>query len=120
MIFEEIFRPLIERADEALACLLMGFDGLKVAAAAKPGVAFDLELMGAEAAAIVGQLGRASFAEQFGRTEEVVFRSAKTSILLRAVSPEYFVVLVLRPDAPVGKGRFLLSLIEPALARELG
>lgn len=119
MIFREHFEALIRRMENSLACMLMGFDGIAVVSAARPGLDLDLELMGAEISAIIKQLRNAAFVQQFGKAREFVFRSNRTTILLKAITEDYFVALILNPDAHVGKGRFLLRLIEPDLLKEL-
>jgi hypothetical protein len=40
-------------------------------------------------------------------------------MLIRVVSPEYFVALAIRPDGNFGKGRYLLRLVAPKLQAEI-
>lgn len=119
MNFEEKLRALLERLENSLACVLMGFDGIPLASATRPGVNLDLELMGAEASVIMNQLRQAAFTAQFGCSGEACFRSEETTILIRVLTQNYFLVLITRPEAYVGKGRFLARAIEPDLLREL-
>ncbi len=119
MIFEKSFNALMERLDQGLACLLMGTDGIHVVSVIKPGVELDLELMGAEISVFVNQLRKAAFASQFGQSREVVIRSSKTKVLLRVLTDDYFVALVMSAEATVGKGRFLLDLVVPEILEEL-
>jgi len=109
----------MERLDHSLACMLMGFDGIQVESVIRPETDLDLELMGAEISAIVNQLRQAAFISQFGTTKEFVLRSDQTTILLSVLTIDYFLALVMGPDAHVGKGRFLLRSIESELIREL-
>lgn len=119
MIFNSQFETLLERLENSMACMLMGFDGISVVSVAKEGMELDLEMMGAEISAFVNQLRKASFVAQFGVTREFTFRSESSTILLRVLTDDYFVALVVKPEAHIGKGRFLLSLIEEEMVKEL-
>ncbi len=119
MNFEQTFQKLLERLDHSLAMMLMGVDGISVVSQAKPGVTLELELMGAEISAVLSQLRHLSFVSQFGETNEFVFRSDKTTILLTMVTHDYFVALVMSPECHVGKGRHLLRMLQPELLTEL-
>ena len=119
MIFKSQFEALLEKLEHSLACMLMGFDGISVVAVAKEDVELDLDLMGAEISAFVNQLRKASFVSQFGTTKEFTFSSDKSTIMLKVLTDDYFVVLVVKPEAHLGKGRFLLRLMEDELIKEL-
>ncbi len=119
MIFEKRFQELMDRLDNSLACMLMGFDGINVVSVLHPDSDLDLELMGAEISVMVSQLRQASFTSQFGKARELVLNSTQTKVLLQVLTEDYFIVLVMRPEAHIGKGRFLLSLLESDLVQEL-
>lgn len=99
--------------------MLMGFDGITVVSEVAPDCSLDLELMGAELSAIVNQARQAAFVSQFGQSREFVIRSDDTTILLRVLTDDYFIVLVMGPQAHVGKGRFLLRLVEKEIVAQL-
>lgn len=120
MIFEKQFNTLIERLENSLACILMGFDGISVLSKGKPGIDLDLELMGAEISAFVNQLRHAAFIDQFGEAKELVLHCKDTTILLHILTKDYFLALVMLPEAHVGKGRFLLKIMEDEIVSELG
>jgi predicted regulator of Ras-like GTPase activity (Roadblock/LC7/MglB family) len=110
---------LLKRLDNGMACMLMGFDGINVVAEQSPDSNLDLDLMGAELSAIVNQVRQAAFVSQFGQSREFVLRSETTTILLKVLTDDYFIVLVMKPDAHVGKGRFLLRMAEKEIVSQL-
>lgn len=40
-------------------------------------------------------------------------------MIVRVVTPEYFVALALRPEGNFGKGRYLMRVVTPKLQAEL-
>lgn len=112
MIFEERFKSILDQLEGGQAIFLMGFDGISVVSVVKPGVVVDTELMGAEVSSVVNQLRQAAFTGAFGELIEFVFSSRKAKVLIRVMTENYFIAVVLGPDAYIGKARFLLRLAE--------
>lgn|GEM_PF-211987 len=119
MIFNSQFKTLLERLDNSLACMLMGFDGISVVSEAKDNTDLDLDLMGAEISSFVNQMRKASFVSQFGVPKEFTFRSETSTILLKVLTKDYFVALIVSPEAHLGKGRFLLRMMQDEFLKEL-
>ena len=50
---------------------------------------------------------------------EVSINSERVVTLMRMITPEYFIVLAMRPEGNYGKGRYLMRVVAPKLQQEL-
>jgi predicted regulator of Ras-like GTPase activity (Roadblock/LC7/MglB family) len=120
MSFRTHLESVVNQVDGALACSVMGFDGISVDTFQREEAA-ELELGGAwvEYANLLGQLRQAAETLKTGTVTEVSVNSDKVLTLMRLVSPEYFLVLALRADGNYGKGRYILRVTAPQIRAEL-
>jgi predicted regulator of Ras-like GTPase activity (Roadblock/LC7/MglB family) len=120
MSFRTHLESVVNQVDGALACSVMGFDGISVETHQKEEAA-DLELNGTwvEYANLLGQLRQAAEALKTGEVQEVSVNSERVMTLMRLISPEYFLILALRTDGNYGKGRYVLRVIAPKIRAEL-
>ncbi|HEX8819225.1 MAG TPA: hypothetical protein VF794_04825 [Archangium sp.] len=120
MSFRTHLESVVNQVDGALACSVMGFDGISVETHQKE-EAGELELNGAwvEYANLLSQLKQAAETLKTGEVHEVSINSENVLTLMRLISPEYFLVLALRADGNYGKGRYVLRVIAPRIRAEL-
>ena len=79
----------------------------------------DIQTVGMEFSFILTQVRKAAEILEVGAVQEVSIRTGSLTMLIRVVSPEYFVALAIRPDGNFGKGRYLLRLVAPKLQAEI-
>ena len=125
MSFSEQLAAVVKQVDGAVACSVMGFDGIAVEthqAAAHEAAAADLDLNSAwvEYGNVLSQLRSAAETLKTGGISEVSVNTEKLLTVMRMVTPEYFVVLGMLPTANYGKGRYALRIAAPKLKAELG
>lgn len=118
-MFKESLRRLVADTDGGLASLLMDFEGIPLETYARDDAPFDIEAVGAEVSVVVKAIQRASEMLDAGEAKEVAFKSDKLVTLIRVLNDNYFLALALTPDGNFGKGRYLLRVAAPELAREL-
>jgi predicted regulator of Ras-like GTPase activity (Roadblock/LC7/MglB family) len=120
MSFRTHLESVVNQVDGALACSVMGFDGIAVETYQREEAA-ELELNGAwvEYANLLSQLRQAAETLKTGTVQEVSVNSEKVLTLMRLVSPEYFLVLALQADGNYGKGRYVLRVTAPKIHAEL-
>lgn len=118
-MFKETLRQMLERCEGSLAGVLMGFDGIAVDSYAVPDGDRDGETVGMELSHVLGQVRLASAALEAGGLEEVTIRCSRLMVVLRALSEEYFLALVMRPDANLGKARYVCRIASPDLRKNL-
>lgn len=122
MGFTEHLKTVVSSVDGAIACSVMGFDGIAVETFQGPGSGSqDLELSSAwvEFANVLSQLRHAVTGLKTGAVSELAVNSEKCLTLIRMINGEYFVVLGLTPSGNQGKGRYVLRVTAPLLAQEL-
>lgn len=120
MSFRAHLESVVNQVDGALACSVMGFDGISVETFQKD-EAGALELNGAwvEYANLLTQLKNAADVLRTGAVQELSVNSEKVLTIIRMVSPEYFLVLALKAEGNYGKGRYVLRVTAPKVRAEL-
>ena len=115
-MFNDILAGIRERVDGALAVSLIGLDGIAIASLTSPGV--PLEALGAEFGGFVKQI-RPNPELQTGEVLQFALVTERYITFLSAVTPEYFLLLVLRGDGNYGRARFELAKAKDLLRGEL-
>jgi predicted regulator of Ras-like GTPase activity (Roadblock/LC7/MglB family) len=120
MSFRAHLESVVNQVDGALACSVMGFDGISVETYQRD-EAGELELNGAwvEYANLLTQLKNAADVLKTGAVTELSVNSEKVLTIIRLVSPEYFLVLALKAEGNYGKGRYVLRITAPKVRAEL-
>jgi predicted regulator of Ras-like GTPase activity (Roadblock/LC7/MglB family) len=119
MGFREHLQEVCRGVDGALACSLMGVDGIEVDTHLVGGGDVDVKSLLVEYSGIFRSAREAAQAHQAGGIHEVSIQTDKVLTVARLVSPEYFMVLALGPDGNLGKARYLLRVTAPRLRSEL-
>ena len=118
MIFDEVVQKAVEETKGAIAAVIMASDGISLSQYVKPEVEMDLETLGIEYANLLSETNRSSEAMNAGALAELQLSTDKYITLIRVLTPEYFIALILSPKGNLGKGRFLLRVNAPAILRE--
>lgn len=120
MAFLPHLESVVSQVDGALACSVMGFDGIAVESH-QVDAASDLDLASAwvEFANILSQVKNAAEVLKTGAVSELSINSERVITLMRLVSPEYFLILAMRPEGNYGKGRYVLRVTAPKVRAEL-
>ena len=124
MAFLPHLESVVTQVDGAIACSVMGFDGIAVETYQAPqsaDLASQIELSSAwvEYGNALSQLKSGADLLKAGTVAEVSINTEKLITLMRMVTPEYFVVLALKPEGNYGKGRYVLRVTAPKLKAEL-
>ena len=118
-MFKEALTGIVERTEGATGALIMGMDGIAVERYFLPeGSEANMDVAAAEVTSLVRSALRAGGHTGLGSLQELFVNFEHVRILARMFSPEYFVVLTLRPESNLGRGRFELRKAELQLARE--
>jgi predicted regulator of Ras-like GTPase activity (Roadblock/LC7/MglB family) len=124
MGFSEQLQQIVASVDGAIACSVMGFDGIAVETVQSKkaeGAAAALELNSAwvEYANVLSQVKATAETLKTGKVSELSVNTEKVITLMRMVTPDYFLVLGLLPSGNYGKGRYVLRISAPKLAADL-
>ena len=120
MAFLPVLQDVVRSVDGALACSVMGFDGIAVESHQVDG-APDLDLQSTliEYAAVLAQARNAAQLLKTGAVSEVSINSDHVLTIMRLVTQDYFLVLALGSGGNYGKGRYALRIAAPRIRAEL-
>ncbi len=119
MSFREHLEQICRDVDGAVACSLMGVDGIEVDTHVNDGGDLDLKSLLVEYSGVLRSAKDAAEAHAAGGVAEIAIATEKLVAVVRTVSPEYFMVVALTPDGNFGKARYLLRVTAPKLRSEL-
>jgi predicted regulator of Ras-like GTPase activity (Roadblock/LC7/MglB family) len=119
MSFTEHLEEVCRGVDGAVACSLMGVDGIEVETHVQDGGELDVKSLIVEYSGVLRSAREAAEAHQAGGVDELAISTDKLQAVVRIVNPEYFMVVALLPGANVGKARYLLRVTAPKLKAEL-
>lgn len=113
MSFAGLLREIVEGCGGGIGAVLMGSDGIpieQVVAGPIPQgpLADDLATAGVEFGRILDDIRKASDALSGGGVHETLVVLDRFTLLFRIVDGDIFLVLVLAPDANIGKARYLI------------
>jgi predicted regulator of Ras-like GTPase activity (Roadblock/LC7/MglB family) len=120
MGFKEDLEQLCGKVEGSFAASLMGFDGIAIEtheARAPDGI--EMQTLLIEYSGIFSQVRQAAESLQMGKASEVSIRTEKLVAVARPLTPDYFVVLTMSPDANVGRARYELRVAGPKLIAQL-
>ena len=115
-MFRTVLRALAEHVEGTLAVSLIGLDGIAVET-----LSFDslpLDAMGAEFGGFIKSI-RPNAELNTGEVLQFALVTEKYITFLSAITPEYYVLLVMRPDGNYGRARFELARAKHLLRDEL-
>jgi predicted regulator of Ras-like GTPase activity (Roadblock/LC7/MglB family) len=116
-VFRGVLESLRDRIDGALAISLIALDGIAIETIKDDSV--PLDVMGAEFGGFIKSVRLASTDLNTGDVLQLSLVTEKYTALLSAVTPEYFLLLVMRPDGNYGRARHELAKAKYALREEL-
>jgi predicted regulator of Ras-like GTPase activity (Roadblock/LC7/MglB family) len=120
MSFRAHLRQVCDEVEGAVACSLMAVDGIEVEThLAADDAEVDLRTLLVEYSGLFRTATEAAQSNQAGGLAELSVATDKLTAVARVVSPEYFMVVALRPDGNTGKARYLLRITAPRVRAEL-
>ncbi len=120
MGFREHLQNVVRSVDGAVACSLMGVDGIEVDTyLLDEDVGVDVASLIVELSSLLRAAGEASATHRAGEASELSILSERLLTVARLVSPEYFLVVALRPGGNFGKARYMLRVTAPRIRSEL-
>ena len=120
MSFRTHLEQVVGQGEGAVACSVMGFDGIAIDTYQVNDPGLDLPAMLVEYGSILGKLKEAAAALQAGLVTEVSISTDRLSTIARLLTQEYYIVLALTPEGNWGKARYALRVAAPKVKAELG
>ncbi len=119
MGFREHLQEVCRGAEGALACTLMGMDGIEVDTHVEADGGVDVAPMMVEMTGLLRSAREAAQAHQAGGVAEFSVGTDRLVTLGRLVTDDYFLMVAMRPEGNLGKARYLLRIAAPLVAAEL-
>ncbi len=119
MAFREHLQSICRNCEGALACSLMGVDGIEVDTHVEGGGDVDVKSLLVEYSGLFRSAREAAEAHAAGGITELFIETEKVLTVARLISPEYYMVVALSPGGNLGKARYLLRVTAPRLRSEL-
>ena len=118
-MFKETLQSIVAKTDGSLGALIMGADGLSVERFFNDeGVEANLDVAAAEFTSLVRGASKSGSDLDLGELRELVVALGSVTFLMRLFNKDYFVVLALKPEGNLGRGRYELRKAELLLATE--
>ncbi len=119
MSFREHLQDVCTNVDGAVACSVMGIDGIEIDTLVSEAGDLDLKSLLVEYSNVFRNARDAADVHQAGGISEVSINTDKLVTVARLVSPDYFMVVALKPEGNYGKARYLLRITAPKVRSEL-
>jgi predicted regulator of Ras-like GTPase activity (Roadblock/LC7/MglB family) len=118
---DEILQKIVETSPAAKGAILMGFDGIAVTQYVAPEFAddMDIESMAMEFSFRFLELRDAANSLEMGQISDITLKAEYGTVLVRVLSEEYFVAVLLASPGHMGKGRWVLRSQSRHLHAEL-
>ncbi len=117
MSFTEVLKDTVARVDGAVSAMIIASDGIPVEEYVSEKL-IDLTGLGAEASAMIRDIGLAAENLGLGEAREFSIISDTCGIIMRRINSGYYFALVIKPEGNYGKGRFILKTAVPKIEGE--
>ena len=117
-MFDETLRAIVSKTESAVGALIMGLDGIAVARADAAGREVDIDVVAAEYTTLLRKAIRTAEDAALGGLRELVIAADRFAFLIKPITAEYFLVLVLESPRGIGRARFELRKAQLALEEE--
>jgi len=117
MSFLEVLKETVDKVDGAVSAMIIASDGIPVQEYISEKI-IDLASLGAEASAMIRDIGYAAENLGLGEAKEFSIISDKCGIIMRKINNDYYFALIIKPEGNYGKGRFVLKTTVPKIENE--
>jgi predicted regulator of Ras-like GTPase activity (Roadblock/LC7/MglB family) len=108
MPFLDILKNLVDPVEGVEAATIMGVDGISVQQYPVEGSSCDMESVGVEYGGAIEEIKKASRLLNLGELEEVAVSTLGSAVILRMITQEYFIAMVVGSGANMGRARYHL------------
>lgn len=116
-MFKRVLEDIRRRVEGTLAVTLIGLDGIAIETLNELRV--PLDVLGAEFGGFIKSIRLSNTELNTGEVKQFALVTEKYVTFLSEVTPEYYILLVMRPDGNYGRARFELSKAKELLRDEL-
>lgn len=120
MGFREHLSRAVDDVPGAILCTLMGQDGIAIDTCETPASQEqDAATSTIELSGLLRQVNQSTSGLRTGKLKELVVEGQDMVAIVRPLTEEYFLALLMQPSGNLGKGRYVLRVMSPRLLAEL-
>jgi predicted regulator of Ras-like GTPase activity (Roadblock/LC7/MglB family) len=119
MSLRDTLSEIVQKVEGSRAAVIMASDGIPIDEIVVNQEGLDLQLLTVEYSTVLKDVKRAVELLGVGETEELCITSGQLYVVLRVLSEDLFLILVLDRDGNLGKGRYMLRLKSEYITSEL-
>ncbi|HVN80344.1 MAG TPA: hypothetical protein VMW38_15215 [Terriglobia bacterium] len=117
-MFGEVLDSVLNKVEGALAAIVMGMDGIPIEDRVS-GDTVNVEALAAEYSSLLKGTALTTQEVGLGLIQEMVVSSENRVIVIRMITPEYFILVLLDRNGNIGRTRFELKKAKFVLEKEL-
>ena len=118
-MFTQYIQTVVDNVEGGVGGVIMGLDGIAVETYVRGGADFDVNTIGMEFSFILTQVKKAGDILRLGGIREFSIKAESITLVMRMLTDEYFLGIVISAEGNYGKCRYLMRMTEPKLRVEL-
>lgn len=119
MSLRDMLSEIVQKVEGSRAAVVMASDGIPIDELVVNQEGLDLQLLTVQYATVLKDVKRAIELLNVGETEELCITTGQLYVVMRMLSDDLFVILVLDRDGNLGKARYMLRLKFDEMIQEL-
>jgi len=117
--FIDTLTEIVGRVEGCAAAVILGIDGIPIERCVlDPESDMDVDLTATEFTTLLRRSMRTASDTDLGELREMVLVTERGTFLLRPITSEYFLLLIINPGGNTGRARFELRKLQLALEAE--
>ena len=108
-MFSEILQKIVEETGGGFGAVLMGYDGIAIDQFFSPEKDVDVQMVVVEYSNVLKEIRKTAEILSLGEMEEISIRTDRFILVIRVLSSEYFVAMIINRDGNFGKARYLMT-----------
>lgn len=116
-MFAVTLKDIANKLDDLECIMLVGTDGLPIEKVVRKET-LNVELLVAEFTTILRNTAQTASEVEAGALDELILLTERVIVLLKAITPEYFLMIILSEGANIGRARFELKKAKYILEKE--
>lgn len=117
-MFKLLLHEILDRISHSIGAVVLDPDGLIIDKVIRENEQ-ETENLAVECINLIKETGRLTLNPQVGSLEELTLQTQKMRFILRAITPEYFLILLMKPQGLTGLARYQLAKSRFKLEKEL-
>ena len=116
-MFAVTLKDIANKLDDLECIMLVGTDGLPIEKVVRKET-LNVELLVAEFTTILRNTAQTASEVEAGALDELILLTERVIVLLKAITTEYFLMIILSQGANIGRARFELKKAKYILEKE--